>query len=169
MRPRPDLLLVGVGHPLRGDDRVGLEVVRRLSALLGPGLDVEEAYEADILLAERMSHFREVLVVDAAPANGDGAPFHIVGLAPGPTAAPRGGFVSHVFDWGALLALARDLFGRCPEARLLAVAATAFELSEELSPPCERAAEEALRFLARYCVTSSARSSAARCPSSAGR
>ncbi len=158
-RVRSDLIVLGVGNPLRGDDSVGLVVVRRLNEVFGPSLAAFETYEADPVLAERIAAFEELLIVDALPASTSGEdapPFRLFDIEPGESVATPGGFVSHVFDWGSVLALARDLFGHCPRARLIGIAACCFELSETLSPLCALGAEEALRFLASHCIRETA-------------
>ena len=149
-RARQDLLVVGIGSSLRGDDRVGLELVRRLQEHFGADLSCLELYEPDVALAERLAGFAELLVVDAAIGQGD-EPYTLVELPVADRLVPSGGLTSHVFDWGVILALSHRLYGGRVQGRLLGVSASCFELSEELSETCARNAQQALAFLIDYC------------------
>jgi hydrogenase maturation protease len=149
-RARENLLVVGVGNTLREDDGVGIDLLRRLRRRFGPSLTCMEVYELDIVLAETIAGFSELLVIDARVTD-DGEPYQIVPLQAKEVALPQGGFVSHVFDWGVILALSRDCFGGTAEARLLGVSASHFGLSEELSPACAANAEKAFQYLLGYC------------------
>ena len=67
-------LLVGVGNPLRGDDGVGIHVVRRLRERgLPDGCVAEELHGGWLSLLDRLHLYRRLVVVDAVDA----------GLAPG--------------------------------------------------------------------------------------
>lgn len=150
-RPRAGLLVLGVGNDLREDDAVGLELVRRLRAELGPELDAEEIGELDIALAPRLAACSELLVLDAAAAPGEG-PFRLEKLQPAETIRAPRGFATHLFDWAFLLAVARELFGRAPQAQVLAVVGERFGLGQGLSPACARNADEAFAFLSLHCT-----------------
>lgn len=146
-KPRTDILVVGVGNSLRGDDGVGLHLVRRLGEWFGGRLNCFEANDADILFAEKIAGFDELLVIDAMVLE-KGEPFAVVELVPSDTYIPAG-FVSHIFEWGAVMALAKDIYGKSPKASVLGVSASEFGFSENLSPACMANAEKAFRFLIR--------------------
>jgi hydrogenase maturation protease len=147
--PRPDLLIIGAGNTLRGDDGAGVTLVNRLKEYFGPDINAMAVNEPDILLAEKMAAFAEVVIIDAIAAEG-GEPFRMVPLTPADRMTPAAGFVTHVFDWGAVLAMAGEVYGKVPKASLLGVAAFSFEISETLSDPCRAAAESAFRFMLTY-------------------
>jgi hydrogenase maturation protease len=149
-RARRELIVVGVGSSLRGDDRVGLELVRRVREHFGADLVCLELLEPDVTLAERLAGFEELLVVDAAVGQGD-VPYTLVDLPASDRLVPSGGLTSHDFDWGVILALSHRLYGGHARGRLVGVTASCFELSEELSFPCAHNAERALSFLLDYC------------------
>jgi hydrogenase maturation protease len=149
-KARRDLLVIGIGNSLREDDGVGLELIRRLRDTFGSGLNCLEVYEMDIVLAETVANYKELLVIDARVAD-DAEPFKVLLLEAKEAAIPEGGFISHVFDWGMILALARDCFGADIEAKLLGVSASHFGMSESLTPRCAENAEHAYRFLVDYC------------------
>ncbi len=152
-RARQDLLVVGIGNTLREDDGVGFDLVHRLRKHFGSDLDCLEVYEMDIVLAETIAKHDELLVIDALVVDED-VPFKLVPLLASESFIPGGGFISHVFDWGAILALARDCFGNRGKANLLGISATSFGLSERLSPACAAKADEAFQFLLDYCSES---------------
>ena len=152
-RARDDLLVVGIGNPLRGDDGVGLLLIERLRQHFGDGLACEELFQADILIAEHLTHRRALLVVDAAPIVG--RPFELVELEAAPAIVTPAGFVSHVVGWPQILAAARDLFGAQPVAHLCAVGGSHFEFGEGLSKACAENAEQAFAFLVDLCQTKS--------------
>lgn len=153
MDPRPataapfaGLLVIGIGNPLREDDRVGLVVVERLMAHFGPDFPGRVVYEPDIVLAEEIAAVSTLLIVDALATASD-APWRLTPLTPAATIFPAGGLSSHLFDWGMVLAMARDLFGHAPHAWLCGVRAHSFGLAEELSVPCRVDAEETVVLL----------------------
>ncbi len=147
---RQDLLVVGVGNTLREDDGVGFDLVHRLRKHFGSALNCLEVYELDIVLAETIARFDELLVIDALVIDEE-VPFKLVPLTAKESFIPAGGFISHVFDWGAILALARDGFGSRAKANLLGISANCFGLSEQLSPDCAAKADKAFQFLIDYC------------------
>jgi hydrogenase maturation protease len=149
-KARKDLIVIGVGNSLREDDGVGFELIRRLREYFGSDLSCLEVYELDIVLAETLARYKELLVIDARITE-DEVPFEVLPLEAKESTTPEGGFISHVFDWGLILALSRDCFGAEVEAKLLGVSATNFGMSETLSPRCIRNADEAYKFLIAYC------------------
>jgi hydrogenase maturation protease len=153
MRPRAldDLLVVGIGNPLRGDDGVGLLLTERLRRHFGGALACEELFQADILVAGRLVQRPRLLVIDAAVL--PGRPFELLRLEPAPSVVTPAGFVSHVVGWPQILAAARDLFGARPVAHLCAVGGLDFGFGEGLSPACAGNAEAAFAFLVDFVRT----------------
>ena len=60
-------IVIGLGNPLRGDDAVGLHVVRRLRPLLAdwPEISVEECQRGGLRLMERLEGYRIAFLIDA--------------------------------------------------------------------------------------------------------
>lgn len=148
-RAHDDLLVVGIGNPLRGDDGVGLVLLERLRRHFGDDLACAELFQADILVAAQLAHRPRLLVIDAAVL--PGRPFELVTLEPAPSVVTPAGFVSHVVGWSQILAAARDLFGAEPAAQLCAVGGSRFEFGEGLSPACAENAERAFAALVDLC------------------
>ncbi len=146
---RNNLLVIGIGSPLREDDRVGLYLLERLKEHFGEGFHGMTVYEPDIALAETIASFSTLLVVDALVSETE-EPFRLLPLAPAATIFPTGGYSSHVFDWGMILAMARDLFGHAPDSFVCGVRAQCFGISEDISPQCRADAEEAFGMLCNF-------------------
>ncbi len=149
--PRKEILVIGVGNTLREDDGVGVHLVRKLQNSFSGRLDCLEVYDPDILLAEQMAEYAETLVIDAMIIE-DGAPFRLVPLLPAKSMLPSAGFVTHAFDWGAVLKMTEELFGKTLKTSLVGVSARNFGISETLSPFCHSNAEKAFDFLMDYCA-----------------
>jgi hydrogenase maturation protease len=148
---RAGLLVLGVGNLLREDDGIGPLLVERLKEAFGPQLHARELYELDIGLAEELGDYERVLVIDAVPGE-EGQPSHrLQPLAAAPRVHTPGGFMSHIFDWGMILALARDLYGSAPQAQLLAVTGARFGIGDGLSRLGRANAEAAFEFLLEFC------------------
>lgn len=127
-------LVIGIGHPFRGDDAVGLAVVEAVASLHLPHLDTLFHHGEGTDLMERWCGYDDVVVVDAVVAAG--LPLGAITVwdtqsSPLPAARfPKG---SHVFGLVEAVELARSL-GRLP-ARLhvVGVAAHDFTLGRAMS------------------------------------
>jgi len=146
----PELLVIGIGNPLRGDDGVGLHLVRRLDRHFDHGLNHRLMMAPDMACAAEVSRYRRLLVIDALAAENN-APCRLIHLVPDRHQAPAAGWMSHVFDWQGILTLALALYDRAPRADLMGVAASDFDFSEQLSIACRRNADLAFRTLVPYC------------------
>lgn len=133
------LLVIGYGNPLRGDDGAGPEAACRVERLGLPGVIVIETHQLLPEHAEVLSNHDRVVFIDAhidlAREEIDISP---VNLADNPQIG------SHASDPASLLALAKALYGRAPEATLIALPARDFDLREGLSPLAESAVEQAI-------------------------
>jgi len=125
---RTSPLIIGYGNPLRGDDAVG----PRLAAGLG-GIAVHQLLPE---LAERIAAERRVLFIDAR-----------TDLEPGEVRAmpvDGGSASTHWCSPGSLLRLAREAYGRAPEAVLIGIGAESFEFGAPLSAAARRGMRKAL-------------------------
>jgi hydrogenase maturation protease len=130
------VLVVGVGNPLREDDGVGW---RLAAALAQEGAEVCTCHQLLPELALALSQVDLVLFADARAGEPPGQVLLQAleaGEAPG---------YSHHLGAPGLLAWTRTLYGRCPRAWLLSVAGAAFGYREGLSPAVEAALPEALK------------------------
>lgn len=114
-KPVTNLLVIGYGNTLRSDDGVGPKVAEAVTALNLPGVQV---LACDLLtpeLADPIARAGKVVFVDAAldaPREVQLRP-----LAP----ADSSQIMAHAADPRTLLAVARDVFGRAPEAWWLTI------------------------------------------------
>lgn len=131
-------LVLGYGNTLRGDDAAGPRVAEAVAALDLPGVRALACHQLTPELAETLAQSERVVFVDAAVDR----PLRVRlrPLRPGPPASVG----SHFSDPRAVLALARQLFGRAPRAWWLTIPALRFEFGETLSAPTRRGIAEAL-------------------------
>lgn len=147
MTASPRTLVLGWGNPARGDDGLGPALVDLLAGSQECGaaeqLTVESDYQLQIEDAAELARHDRVVFVDADRRGEE--PFSCRRLGPA-----EGGlsFTSHSVSPGALLALARDLFGRQPEAWMVGIRGYRFGgFDEGLSPEAEANLGRAAEFL----------------------
>ncbi len=133
-----DFLVVGYGNTLRSDDGVGAKVAAAVAELALPGVVALVRHQLTPELAEPVSEAHAVVFVDAAV---DAATeVRVRQLEP----AYGAQLMAHAADPRTLLALAKQLFGRCPPAWWLTIPVENLEFGEELSPLARRGYEIAL-------------------------
>jgi hydrogenase maturation protease len=127
----PNTLIIGYGNPLRGDDGVGWRVAERLRAAIhDPDIEILAVHQLTPELMDPISRAGRVIFIDAAAGP---VPGEIQERTVEPHAAAGAAFSHHATP-AALLAGARTLYGRAPQATLLTVAGADFSLSDDLSP-----------------------------------
>jgi len=125
---RWELLLIGYGNELRGDDAAGPRVARLIEHHRFAGV---ESVAAPLLLPEMamdMAQSRRVLLVDASTRCSHGG---VYWCQLGTTA--RWDALSCTISPETLLALCAALYGYRPEAWLVEVPGVRFDIGEELS------------------------------------
>jgi len=127
----PEILIIGYGNPLRGDDAVGYLAAQRLDGFALHQLTPE--------LMEPISRAAAVIFIDAKTGGKPGA---IEERTLNPLTASAA-FTHHVTP-KAPLAGARKLYGRCPPATLITISGSDFEIGRPLSAPVRRALETLL-------------------------
>lgn len=147
---RRNLLVVGIGNPLRGDDAVGLYLLERLKKHYSFRLNCIDIYAPDVVLAENFAKYQHVVIVDAMKGL-ENKPFKLIPILPSSNKEPLKGIGSHVFKWESILCLAECLYGNYPKTYLLGIGAYDFNFSDTISQACKKNAEEAFQFLVRYC------------------
>ncbi len=142
------LVVIGYGNDLRSDDGAGPQVARTVEALSLPGVRAIAVQQLTPELADEIASARLVLFVDASasptPPDGGSSPgLQVSLLTPEESATRLGHFATP--SW--LLALTRQLHGQAPPARLLTIPAQTFDFGEQLSPVCQHAVLEAVRYI----------------------
>ncbi len=134
-----DILVIGYGNELRGDDALGPCIVR--------ALEREQVCSARMLtmpqlmpeLAAELAQCREAIFIDASiEARDDGVSVTRLSADGGRA------WGAHVSDPGAMLAIAELLYGRAPNAWLVTVTGATFEPGCELSPTAVRRMQAAV-------------------------
>lgn len=136
--PTCELLVVGCGNILRGDDAFGPRLLRELwQAGLPDGVRCADGGTAGMDVAFQMRGARRVVIVDAASTGS--APGTIFRVPAAEVAAPRDidGLHTHSFRWDHALAFASWLLGsQCPtDITVLLVEVASVEFGADLSDP----------------------------------
>ena len=135
------MLVLGIGNPGRRDDGLGAEAVERLRKRRLPGVTCDADYQINLEDALACAGHDLVVFVDAA--RGLRVPFKLVRVE----ASGRVPAMSHSLGPGAVLALAAELYGKRPEARVLAIRGHRWTIGEGLSAKAEANLALALDFL----------------------
>ena len=136
-------LVIGYGNTLRGDDGVGRRVAEAVAAWNLPQVRVLSVHQLTPELAEPLARARCVIFADAC-VNGE-EQVQVRHLEP----AERSSALGHSNGPSELLALARQLYGRCPDTWLITIPAVCTDFGEELSETTERGINTALQHIAR--------------------
>ena len=133
-----ELLVIGYGNTLRGDDGVGPRVAEAVGHLRLPGVRTLICPLLTPELAEPISRAAKVIFVDAAVD----VPKEVQWRKLEPNETSQ--LMAHAADPRTMLALARDVFGHAPEAWWLTIPAMDLSFREELSPEVQRGFAEAV-------------------------
>lgn len=138
----PAITVLAWGNESRGDDAIGAVLARKIIELEHPAIDVVEDHQLNL---EHVMDIRDdvpLLFVDASVAMDKG--FRLEKLAP-----MRDESIStHSISPTALLHLYEHTLGKtAPDAWLLHVSGSSFELGEEVSAAASASIEQAWRFL----------------------
>lgn len=152
--PACDVVVIGCGHLLRGDDAVGPIAIRTLwSRGVPDGVRLIDGGTAGMDVAFHMRGARRVILIDAAST---GAPPGSVFRVPGEELAelpPLEGIHTHAFRWDHALALATWLLGpqlpRRVDVLLVEVESTA--LGEPLTPAVSYGMERVVEIVLDEC------------------
>lgn len=122
------VLVIGIGNPLRSDDRLGWAVAEQLSARACEKLEVLKVHQLTPELAEAISGVDLAIFVDAGA---HGTPCTLTCEPVSVSDADRR--FSHDVTPATLIQLAKTLYRKAPMAYLVCVAGKSFEHGESLS------------------------------------
>lgn len=129
----PNILVLGLGNPDRGDDGVGARVAAALAGRLPAGVQLRSRTGDMLSLIDDWSGFDSVVVVDAAAPMGHPGRIHRLDPERDALPASPGAASSHALGLPDALALARAL-GDAPGTMIvLAVEGAGFEAGAPLS------------------------------------
>jgi len=137
-----DVLVIGYGNELRGDDGVGPRVARAVAAWNLPTVRAIDARQLTPEMAELLSLAQRAIFVDATMDNKERVTVEPV--MPHECQASLG----HISEPGWLLALTRQVFGYCPNTVLVTIPVAKCSFGEGLSAQAEMAMTEALPMVA---------------------
>jgi len=138
------VLVLGIGNPGRRDDGLGAAAAERLKKHRYRGVTCDANYQLNVEDALACAGHDVVVFVDAARGLRKPFTFTPVGAA-GTMPA-----MSHALGPAAVLAVAAGLYGKRPEARLLAIRGHDFSLGEGLTRRAEGNLALALAFLEAF-------------------
>jgi hydrogenase maturation protease len=127
-----DVVVIGYGNDLRGDDGIGPHLAAAVAGRAWPNVRALAVHQLTPELAEILAGARLALFLDARVAS-SGEPVQVRRVQP----AAGGGPMSHSGDPSWLLALAGELYGQTPETWWVTVAGHSFALGEQLSPAAQ--------------------------------
>jgi hydrogenase maturation protease len=140
-----DILVVGYGNTLRGDDGLGPRLVEALSLMNLAGVRTVICQLLTPELADPVARARVAVFVDASVE----APREVQLRPIEPNESLQ--IMAHAADPRTMLALARDVFGHAPQAWWLTVPATKLDFDYRLSPEGQRGFVESLKKLLTLC------------------
>jgi hydrogenase maturation protease len=121
-------LIIGYGNDLRSDDGAGIRVATMIAAR-DLKTRVITCHQLTPELADDIALAEQVVFIDAYSADEHGARLRVERLSDGDVGCAQG----HRGDPAALLALARRLNGRVPDAWVVGVPAYCFDAGETIS------------------------------------
>jgi len=140
------ILLIGYGNPGRLDDGLGPALASTFQGLELSNLTVESNYQLNVEDAAQIAEHDVVIFADAS--TDAEPPFTFT-----PVEAERGelSFSSHSVSAPQLLGMTEELFGKKPEAWMLAIRGVDFnEFGERLSEQAVQNLEAAAAFLKKW-------------------
>jgi len=142
-----EVLVIGYGNTLRGDDGVGPRVAEAVGNLRLPRVRTLICPLLTPELADPISRVAKVIFVDAAVD----APKDVQWRKLKPNETSQ--IMAHAADPKTMLALARDVFGKVPEAWWLTVPAVDLGFSEQFSPTVQRDFTVAVEKIRDFCAS----------------
>ncbi len=126
----PDILVIGCGNPLRGDDGVGWYCVDELmKSMKGYDIEFVKCRELTPELSEELSRANFALFIDSSVEDGD----DLVRQDELLPSRSDGWFDTHRLEPSGLLSLSEAIYGNVPRSFLLSVRGQSFEYEERIS------------------------------------
>ncbi len=139
------VLVIGYGNTLRQDDGVGPKTAEAIAALNLSGVTVQTCDLLTPEMAERISQAKTVFFIDASVEAPDEV--QVRKLEPNPTCQ----VMAHAADPRTMLALARDVYGHCPEGWWVTIPARRMGIGDDLSTVATRGMSVAIQTVRARC------------------
>ncbi|MBO0349115.1 hydrogenase maturation protease [Phormidium pseudopriestleyi FRX01] len=144
------VLAIGYGNDLRRDDGVGQRVADAVASWGLPQVRSLSEHQLTPELAEPLSQVDLAIFIDAYPATEEQG-LQVVKLDGDDSMSPQS--LGHSSDPSSLLILAKTLYGKAPQAWLVAIPGMDFEFGDTFSSVTERGMAEALVAIAQLIET----------------
>jgi hydrogenase maturation protease len=136
------LALIGIGNRFRGDDAVGLEVVRRLRLAHPPGVELIEQEGEPASLIEAWSTADEALVIDGVSSGSAPGTIHRFDVTHAPLPAEVFNPSTHAMGLPEAVELARELERLPGRLVVYGIEGESFQAGEGLSEPVQKTVEK---------------------------
>jgi len=134
--------VVGVGNEMRGDDAVGLAVVRALSGTVPEGVAVLECEGEPVSLLSAWEGHARAIIVDATQSDAEPGTIRRIVAADGPLPPALAGSSTHLLGLADAVELARAL-KRLPAATIVyGIEGASFNTGVGISEPVAAAVEK---------------------------
>ena len=137
------ILVIGYGNPLRGDDGFGGLAAGYVGERQIPGLEVIVSHQLNPELAALLYNSSHAIFLDAVAGDEPGT---LRATLVEPCDLSSSGM--HHFEPGSLLALAQAIYGQAPPATLITATARSFHHGTEISTEVRQAAANAAEAIA---------------------
>lgn len=127
-------LILGIGHPLRQDDRAGLAVAERLAADPPLGFTIVTHHGEGAGLIELWQGAEQAIVIDAVASGGVPGALHVIDGAAGPLPTALIAHSSHAFGLAQAIEMARALERLPARFDILGIEGQAFGHGEAVTP-----------------------------------
>ncbi len=142
--PNHKLLIIGIGNSGRRDDGLGWAFLNSVEKMNLPDLQLVYRYQLQIEDVALMLDYEQVLFVDAFRGIlTDG--FQISDVLP----SRKFEFTTHSLSPEAILFLCEDLYGKQPNAQVLAIQGQEWGLQQGLSPTAQKNLAKAIDFFTK--------------------
>lgn len=142
---RPTTLVVGYGSTLRGDDGVGPAVAEWVSQQNWPDVEARAIHQLFPEVAEEIAKYDRVIFVDASAGE-------TIRLVHTPLKEASDRLMAHRCSPGALLRMARELYGAHTVGQLITIPAFDFNINPAFSAQTQLFVKEAQELLERLCA-----------------
>lgn len=137
-----ETLIIGIGNSGRQDDGLGWEFLDKIEKQIPENVDLEYRYQLQVEDAELISHYKQVIFVDA-DINQYEKGFQFQLLKP----ASNNSISSHQLKPETVLALTQNLYQKFPQCYLLGISGKSFELEIGLTEFAKENLKKAHSFL----------------------
>lgn len=136
------LVVIGIGHPDRGDDAVGRLVATRLRGRVPAAVTVVEEEGEATRLVDRLRGTASAILVDASLSGAAVGTIHRFDAANDPLPEGNLGMSTHGFGLAEAIGLARALGSLPQRCVIYAIEARSFDLGAALSAEVAAAADD---------------------------